>query len=110
MWIGATEVMARPAWAFSTDRRRAKRGVTVAIKKKLKSRNAVEPVIGHMKADGRLARNFLKGKGDAMNALLCGAGHNLRKILRRGRFCAPKFSNTSNIKQAQMTINSRATC
>ncbi|PTQ76180.1 hypothetical protein C8R21_1753 [Nitrosospira multiformis] len=39
----------------------AKRGVTVAIMKKLKRRNAVEPVIGHMKADGRLARNFLKG-------------------------------------------------
>ncbi len=44
----------------------------------------MEPVIGHMKADGRLGRNFLKGaQGDDMNALLCGAGHNLRKILRR---------------------------
>ena len=62
----------------------AKRGVTVAIRKKLKRRNAVEPVIGHMKTDGRLGRNFLKDtQGDAMNALLCGAGHNLRKILRR---------------------------
>ena len=62
----------------------AKRGVTAAIKKKLKRRNAVEPVIGHMKNDGRLGRNFLKGaEGDAINALLCGAGHNLRKILRR---------------------------
>lgn len=62
----------------------AKRGVTVAIKKKLKRRNAIEPVIGHMKHDGRLGRNFLKGAaGDAMNALLCAAGHNLRKILRR---------------------------
>jgi transposase, IS5 family len=62
----------------------AKRGVTVAIRKKLKRRNAMEPVIGHMKADGRLARNFLKGsRGDAMNALLCVTGHNLRKILRR---------------------------
>ncbi len=62
----------------------AKRGVTTAIKKKLKRRNAVEPVIGHMKNDGRLGRNFLKGAvGDAINALLCGAGHNLRKILRQ---------------------------
>ena len=62
----------------------AKRGVTAAIKKKLKRRNAVEPVIGHMNSDGRLARNFLKGsEGDAMNAVLCGAGHNLRKILKR---------------------------
>ena len=67
-----------------------KRGVTDAIHRKLKRRNAVEPVIGHLKSDGRLARNFLKGvQGDAMNALLCGAGHNMRKILRKLRlFCA----------------------
>ena len=68
----------------------AKRGVTKAIYKKLKRRNAVEPVIGHMKSDGRLARNFLKGvDGDAINALLCGAGHNMRKILKKLRLlCA----------------------
>ena len=64
--------------------------MTAAIHRKLKRRNAVEPVIGHMKSDGRLARNFLKGvEGDAVNALLCGAGHNLRKILKKLRlFCA----------------------
>ena len=68
----------------------AKRGVTAAIHRKLKRRNAVEPVIGHMKSDGRLARNFLKGvDGDAINALLCGAGHNMRKILKKLRLlCA----------------------
>lgn len=39
-----------------------------------------------MKSDGRLGRNFLKGAlGDAMNAVLCGAGHNLRIILRKLR-------------------------
>ena len=67
-----------------------KRGVTQAIQRKLKRRNAVEPVIAHFKSDGRLARNFLKGiEGDAMNALLCGVGHNIRKILRKLRlFCA----------------------
>ena len=68
----------------------ARRGVTAAIHRKLKRSNAVEPVIGHMKSDGRLARNFLKGvEGDAINALLCGVGHNLRKILRKLRLlCA----------------------
>lgn len=68
----------------------ARRGVTKAIARKIKRRNAVEPVIGHMKSDGRLARNFLKGiQGDAINALLCAAGHNMRKILRKLRlFCA----------------------
>ena len=35
-----------------------------------------------MKLDGRLDRNFLAGvQGDAINALLCGAGYNLRLIL-----------------------------
>ena len=52
----------------------------------------MEPVIGHMKSDGRLARNFLKGvEGDAMNALLCGAGHNMRKILKKLRLLCARF-------------------
>lgn len=56
------------------------------LKRQLWRRSAVEPEIGHMKSDRLLGRNFLKGaKGDAMNALLCGAGHNLRKILARIR-------------------------
>jgi IS5 family transposase len=50
----------------------AKRGVTTWINKRLKRRNAIKPVIGHMKSDGHLERNFLKGAmGDAVNALRC---------------------------------------
>lgn len=53
-----------------------------SLKKLLKRRQAIEPAIGHMKNDGLLDRNWLKGSlGDAMHALLCGAGHNLRMIL-----------------------------
>jgi len=53
------------------------------LKKLLKRRQVVEPMIGHMKADGLLGRNWLHGElGDAMHAILCGAGHNLRMILR----------------------------
>lgn len=60
-----------------------KRGVTPSIKKAIHRRSAIEPAIGHMKNDGRLRRNWLKGAlGDAMHAMLCGAGHNLRMILR----------------------------
>jgi IS5 family transposase len=56
------------------------------LKRQLRRRSAVEPEIGHLKTDGLLGRNFLKGmKGDAINAVLCGAGHNLRKILARIR-------------------------
>jgi IS5 family transposase len=48
----------------------------------LKRRSAIEATIGHMKSDGRLDRNFLLGHaGDAINALLVAAAHNLRLIL-----------------------------
>jgi IS5 family transposase len=40
-------------------------------------------VIGHMKQDGHLERNHLKGaEGDAINAILTAAGHNLRLLAR----------------------------
>jgi transposase, IS5 family len=56
------------------------------LKRHLRRRSAIEPEIGHLKADGLLGRNFLKGTaGDAINAILCGAGHNMRKILTRIR-------------------------
>ena len=46
-----------------------------------------------MKSDGRLARNFLKGiEGDAMNALLCGAEHNVKKTLKKRRFLCARLS------------------
>ncbi len=52
----------------------------------IRRRSAIEPAIGHMKADGKLDRNWLKGTlGDAMHAVLCGAGHNLRMILHKLR-------------------------
>ena len=63
-----------------------KRGMTPRLKRQLKRRNAIEPVIGHLKSDGRLDRNYLKGTlGDSMNALLVGAGHNIRLLLRKLR-------------------------
>ena len=46
-------------------------------------------MIGHLKSDGLLGRNYLKGtQGDQMNVMLSCAGHNLRLILRQLRiFC-----------------------
>ena len=59
-----------------------KRGLSPQMKRELKRRSAIEATIGHMKTDGRLDRNFLKGQaGDAMNALLAAAGHNMRLIV-----------------------------
>ncbi|MBE8215971.1 MAG: hypothetical protein HAW62_06585 [Endozoicomonadaceae bacterium] len=52
------------------------------LKKKLARRSAIEPYIGHMKSEGKLRRNMLKGKiGDKINAILCVVGHNLRLLL-----------------------------
>jgi IS5 family transposase len=61
---------------------RQRRGLTPTIQRELKRRSAIEAMIGHMKADGRLGRNHRLGAaGDAINALLVAAGHNLRLIL-----------------------------
>jgi IS5 family transposase len=49
----------------------------------LKRRQAVEPAIGHLKSDHRLDRCWLKGQaGDAVHAVLCAAGYNLRWLMR----------------------------
>ena len=59
-----------------------KRGLTEAIKRDLRRRSAVEPVIGHAKGEHRMGRNFLKGAhGDAANAVLAAAGYNFRRLL-----------------------------
>jgi transposase, IS5 family len=58
-----------------------KRGITPTIRRERRRRNAIEPVIGHLKSDGHLGRNFLLGaEGDAANVILAAAGHNLRLL------------------------------
>jgi IS5 family transposase len=58
-----------------------KRGITPTIRRERRRRNAIEPVIGHMKSDGHLGRNFLLGsEGAAANLILAAAGHNLRLL------------------------------
>ena len=53
-----------------------------AIKRELRRRSAVEPVIGHMKSERPLGGCHLKGHaGDAANAILTAVGHNFRLIL-----------------------------
>ena len=59
-----------------------RRGLSATMRRELRRRSAIEATIGHMKTDGRLDRNFLLGQaGDAINALLAAAGHNLRLVL-----------------------------
>ena len=49
----------------------------------LKRRQAIEPAIGHTKSDHRMDRCWLSGNsGDALHAVLCAAGFNIRWLLR----------------------------
>lgn len=60
-----------------------KRRVTPAIKRLMKRRSAVEPVIGHLKNGHRMNRNYLAHEqGDAINPILAAAGYNFRLILK----------------------------
>ena len=59
------------------------RGATAAIRREMKRRAAVELVIGHLKAEDRMYRNYLKGRdGDRINAVLAVAGYNFSLLLR----------------------------
>jgi IS5 family transposase len=59
------------------------RRVTRPIRREMKRRAAVEPVIGHLKAEHRMGRNYLKGpEGDRINAVLAAAGYNFSLLLR----------------------------
>src|SRR5207249_12047738 len=59
-----------------------KRGVFGVIKRELRRRSAIEPIIGHLKVDGHLGLCYLKGRaGDAANVILSAVGFNFRRIL-----------------------------
>lgn len=59
------------------------RRVTATIRREMKRRAAVERVIGHLKAEHRMDRNYFKGRlGDRINAVLAAAGYNFGLLLR----------------------------
>jgi IS5 family transposase len=70
------------AYRFKVYTQGQKRRVTEQIKRALRRRSAVEPVIGHLKSDHRMDRNYLAHRnGDAANAVLAAAGYNFRRLL-----------------------------
>ena len=73
---------------------------TPAIKREMKRRAAVEPVIGHVKAEHRMGRNYLRGIiDDRINALLATAGFNFHLLLRwfRSLLCVLIASLTTGL-------------
>jgi IS5 family transposase len=59
------------------------KSLTAQQRRWLKRRQAVEPAIGHLKSDHRMDRCWLQGQlGDALHAVLCATGLNLRWLMR----------------------------
>jgi transposase, IS5 family len=77
-----------------------KRRITTQIKREFKRRAAVEPVIGHLKEDHRLGRNYLAhASGDAINAVLAAAGYNFRRLIRWLRFLLLRILIASHLRR-----------
>lgn len=56
--------------------------ITIQQRKKHSKRAAIEPIIGHLKNDYRLCRNYLKGiVGDHMNVILAAIGMNFKRVI-----------------------------
>ena len=76
--VGNTEIL-RP----KRPKKKATAYEKTKARKRFRRRAAIEPVIGHLKQDFRLSRNFLKGtQGDMVNVLLAAAAYNLTKWMR----------------------------
>jgi IS5 family transposase len=83
---------APPDYKFRVFIAGQKRRVTPKIKREMRRRSAVEPVIGHIKAEHRMGRNYLWSRqGDAINAVLAAAGYNFRLLIRWLRLLLFRF-------------------
>jgi transposase, IS5 family len=74
---------APPDYKFKVYTAGQRRRVTEQVKRDFKRRSAIEPVIGHLKDDHRMGRNYLAhSSGDAINAVLAAAGYNFRRLIQ----------------------------
>lgn len=74
---------APPEYQFKVYTSKQKRRVTPAIKREMRRRAAVEPVIGHLKNEHRMDRNYLAHRhGDLNNAVLAAVGYNFRRLIK----------------------------
>ncbi|HEY1409770.1 MAG TPA: IS5/IS1182 family transposase, partial [Promineifilum sp.] len=83
---------APPNYKFRVFIAGQKRRVTPRIKREMRRRSAIEPVIGHLKSEHRIGRNYLwHRQGDAINAVLAAAGYNFRLLIRWLRLLSFRF-------------------
>ena len=85
------------------------KGLTRRQRAWLKRRQAIEPIIGHVKDDCGMRRCRLKGAtGDAVHAVLCAAGYNLRWLLRWiAAFCAWIFLSLFSLSAGPRSFHVR---
>jgi len=58
------------------------KNISLSKRKRFRRRAAIEPVIGHLKHDYRMIRNYLKGSsGDTMNLLLSASAMNFKRVM-----------------------------
>jgi len=78
-------------------------------RERFRRRASIEPIIGHLKQDHRMLRNYLKGvEGDMVNTLLAGAAFNMMKMLRKIResvICVLNEFIEKLIRNYQLKIN-----
>ena len=73
-------------------------------RKRFRRRAGIEPIIGHLKSDHRLKRNFLKGfSGDQINLLMAAAAFNFRKWMREVIFWLGKLNASKHVLQILFT-------
>lgn len=76
--IGSTQILL-PGRPKKTDTAYQRRKARMRFRR----RAGIEPVIGHLKHDYRMLRNYLKGAiGDAINLFMAAAAYNFRKLIR----------------------------
>lgn len=76
-----------------------------ADRKRLRRRQAIEPTIGHLKADHGMRRTWLKGaSGDALHVVLCAAGFNLKWLMRAIALYLPLFAVMAWMKNIMQTV------
>jgi IS5 family transposase len=83
------------------------KNITAAKRKRHKRRAAIEPVIGHLKHDYRMIRNYLKGTiGDEMNVMLAAAAMNFKRVMNLSKQrCVQFILNILKVFRNEMIIS-----
>ena len=85
-------------------RKNASKEVMALARKRFRRRAGIEPIIGHLKSDHRLKRNFLKGfAGDQINLLMAAAAFNFRKWMREVIFWLRQLGSSKPVLQILFT-------